>query len=153
MMGMVPFAKMLCTTQNLTCTVCLCVFAEAAANFRRQEVLPVPARAMPHRVGDLLPHLLVLGEPHPNAAQTLCHGQAWSGLQEVSPKLALTLTQETALRFLLRLNRVELYYTGRHSAFILYFTTNRSLILQQSSEDKSVRLCLYSGNVQKYLPL
>lgn len=37
-------------------------------------------------VGDLLPHLLVLGEPHSDPAEALCHRQTWGHLQEVSPR-------------------------------------------------------------------
>lgn len=36
-------------------------------------------------VGDLLPHLLVLGEPHSDSPQTFCHRKARGNIQEVSP--------------------------------------------------------------------
>lgn len=60
-------------------------FAEATAHLRGQEVLPVSEGAMSGGVRDLLPHLLVLGEPHPDSAETLCHSQTWGRLQKVSP--------------------------------------------------------------------
>lgn len=60
-------------------------FAEATAHLRGSEVLPVSEGAMSGRVRDILPHLLVLGEPHPDSAETFCHSQTRGRLQKVSP--------------------------------------------------------------------
>lgn len=37
-------------------------------------------------VRDILSHLLVLGKPHSDSAETVCHSQTWGHLQKVSPK-------------------------------------------------------------------
>lgn len=41
---------------------------------------------MSSSVRDLLPHLLVLGEPHPDSAETFRHSQTGGHLQKVSPR-------------------------------------------------------------------
>ncbi|XP_069013731.1 phospholipase ABHD3 isoform X2 [Embiotoca jacksoni] len=42
---------------------------------------------MSRSVRDLLPHLLVLGEPHPDSAETLCHSQTWGCLQKSTDEM------------------------------------------------------------------
>lgn len=59
-------------------------FAETNTDSWREKVPSVPERPMPRGLGDVLPHVLVLGESSSNAAQTLRDGEALGQLQKVS---------------------------------------------------------------------